>query len=130
MSIFNSDSWEVEDGQLSVKNFTVTNVDPLSSNIKLKYKKNLYFDDFIQLNIKHNGTIIIDLNGNQKNLKSDMSEITVCIHDFKVEIENKNFLIDNRTKSELKIIIENGTEVEKFTISKDLKIDGCNPFNK
>ena len=41
MSIFNSDSWEVEDGQLSVKNFTITNVDPLSSNIKLKYKKNL-----------------------------------------------------------------------------------------
>lgn len=129
MSIFNSDSWEIEEGQLSVKNFTVTNVDPLSSNIKLRYKKNLYFDDFIQLNIKHNGNIILDLNGNQKNLKSDMSEITVCICDFKVEIGDKNFFIDDRKKSELKIIIENGTEVEKFTISKDLKIDGCNPNN-
>ena len=129
MSIFNSDSGEIEEGQLSVKNFTVTNVDPLSSNIKLRYKKNLYFDDFIQLNIKHNGNIILDLNGNQKNLKSDMSEITVCICDFKVEIGDKNFFIDDRKKSELKIIIENGTEVEKFTISKDLKIDGCNPNN-
>ena len=129
MSIFNSDSWEVEEGQISVKNFTVKNVDPLTKNLKLRYKKNLYFDELVQLNIKHNGTIILDLNGNQKNLKSDMSEITVCICDFKVQLGDKNFLIDNKTKSELKIIIENGTEVEKFTISKDLKIDGCNPNN-
>jgi len=129
MSIFNSDSWEIEEGQISVKNFTVKNVDPLTKNLKLRYKKNLYFDELVQLNIKHNGTIILDLNGNQKNLKSDMSEITVCICDFKVQLGDKNFLIDNKTKSELKIIIENGTEVEKFTISKDLKIDGCNPNN-
>ena len=36
MSIFNSDSWEIEEGQISVKNFIVTNVDPLTKNIKLK----------------------------------------------------------------------------------------------
>tara|TARA_A100001015_G_C14493884_1_gene520343 strand:- start:162 stop:551 length:390 start_codon:yes stop_codon:yes gene_type:complete len=129
MSIFDSDSWEIEEGQLLVKNFTVSNVDPLTKNIKLRYKKNLYFDDLVQLNIKHNGTIILDLNGNQRILKNDMSEIIVCICDFKVNLGNKNFLIDDKTKSELKIIIENDTEVEKFTISKDLKIDGCNPNN-
>ena len=129
MSVFNNDSWEIEEGQISVKNFIVTNTDPLSKNIKLRYKKKLYFDDFVQLNIKHSGTIILDLNGNQQNLKSDMTEIIVNICDFKVDLGNKSFLIDNKTKSELKIIIENNTEIEKFTISKDLKIDGCNPNN-
>ena len=58
-----------------------------------------------------------------------MTEIIVNICDFKVDLGNKSFLIDNKTKSELKIIIENNTEIEKFTISKDLKIDGCNPNN-
>lgn len=129
MSVFNNDSWEIEEGQISVKNFIIINTDPLSNNIKLRYKKNLYFDDFVQLNIKHSGTIILDLNGNQENLKSDMTEIVVNICNFKVDLGNKSFLIDNKTKSELKIIIENNTEIEKFTISKDLKIDGCNPNN-
>ena len=40
MSVFNNDSWEIEEGQISVKNFIVTNTDPLSKNIKLRYKKN------------------------------------------------------------------------------------------
>ena len=30
MSVFNNDSWEIEEGQISVKNFIIINTDPLT----------------------------------------------------------------------------------------------------
>lgn len=132
-SIFNSKSWDIKYTSLDSKELNVTNKEESKlsiDNINLKYVKPIFFDSAVRIDIELTGEMNIQINDYQHNLNSQKkNNHCIMIKNWSIECGDIKSNINQRDLHELKLSFNSNTEIKKFTITQNLKIDGCNPNN-
>ena len=128
-NIFKKNSWEKE------KINTVNNTNPVNTNvlsddtITLKYIKPIFFDEIVQIDIEYIGKFQLNVNNHTEMFSSENdTTVTVTIDNYCIDCNNNKFKLDK--SDNLKVILNNKSNIKSFTVIQDLKINGCNPSNE
>lgn len=128
-NIFKKNSWEKE------KINTVNNTNPVNTNvlsddtITLKYIKPIFFDEIVRIDIEYIGNFQLNVNNHTEMFSSDNdTTVTVTIDNYCIDCNNNKFKLDK--SDNLKVILNNKSNIKSFTVIQDLKINGCNPSNE
>jgi len=132
-SVFNEDSWKVEEGNLPSKKFDTKNL--ISNNLfesktKLKYLKPIFFDEEVRIDLELDGNITLEINDKKHHIStSNLSNKCILVKNGIINCDNIKEGIKLDQSSLLKVVIESDTLIKKFTIVQNMKIDNCNPNN-
>ena len=128
-NIFKKNSWEKE------KINTVNNTNPVNTNvlsddtITLKYIKPIFFDEIVRIDIEYIGNFQLNVNNHTEMFSSENdTTVTVTIDNYCIDCNNNKFKLDK--SDNLKVILNNKSNIKSFTVIQDLKINGCNPSNE
>lgn len=128
-NIFKKNSWEKE------KINTVNNTNPVNTNvlsddtITLKYIKPIFFDEIVRIDIEYIGNFQLNVNNHTEMFSSENdTTVTVTIDNYCIDCNNNKFKLDK--SDNLKVILNNKSNIKLFTVIQDLKINGCNPSNE
>lgn len=130
-SVFSKESWEVVNN-LSSKLLKTEELNSkfFESEVTLKYKKPIFFDDNMRFDIKMKGKITMNINNKNHYFENkNLSDICIEINNNSLNCNGVNEIIDVSKESFLEVTIKSNSTIEKFTIIKDLKINSCNPNN-
>ena len=128
-NIFKKNSWEKEKIK-SVNNTNPVNTNVLSDDtITLKYIKPIFFDEIVQIDIEYIGNFQLNVNNHTEMFSSENdTTVTVTIDNYCIDCNNNKFKLDK--SDNLKVILNNKSNIKSFTVIQDLKINGCNPSNE
>lgn len=127
--VFNNNSWEkVQDSNNNPKLNNLN--DSFTENFKLKYLNSINFDSNVRIDINFKGTLTVLVN-DVEYLISNTEENDKCIFidNWNLKCDTNKIKIPENTYNSLELILNDKTEVNKFTITQDLDVNNCNPNN-
>ena len=131
-SVFNNESWKIESGELPEKKLDISNKHKnfFIRETKLKYLNKIFFDELVRIDIKLNGSMLLMLNDTPYKINtSNWEDKCLIIKNWSIECDGNSISIPNNGITNLNLVIESNTIIDKFTIVQDQTIDNCNPNN-
>ena len=127
--VFDNNSWKKVLDSNNNSNFNNLN-DSFTENVKLKYLNSINFDSNVRIDINFKGTLKVLFN-NVEYIISNTEENDKCIliDNWNLKCDTNKIKIPENVYNSLELILNDKTEVNKFTITQDLDVNNCNPNN-
>ena len=130
-NVFSKESWEIK--KISEKNFDTKELaqkDKYMSVTELRYLKPIFFDEEVRIDIQILGSLEVEIN-NKKHLinTSKLENKCILVKNGAFICDDDEDTVDLNIPNKLKLKVIENTQINRFTIVQNMKIDNCNPNN-